>query len=83
MDNALFKGLITAVQNQYDYRLEIYCSTMNDMDLPYKQAQSDYRLSLSPKQINQTEFCKKRKIKDGSKKLLDDKGKEVLDKDGK
>ncbi|SEA72018.1 hypothetical protein SAMN05443667_107237 [Flavobacterium gillisiae] len=41
------------------------------------------QIYISPEQINQTEFVKERKIKDGSKKLLDDKGKEVLDKDGK
>lgn len=41
------------------------------------------QIYISPEQINQTEFVKERKIKDGSKKLLDDKGNEVLDKDGK
>jgi hypothetical protein len=41
------------------------------------------QIYISPEQINQTEFVKNVKLKDGSKKLLDDKGKEVLDKDGK
>jgi hypothetical protein len=41
------------------------------------------QIYISPEQINKTEFVKERKIKDGSRKLLDDNGKEVLDKDGK
>ncbi|MEZ7505054.1 hypothetical protein [Flavobacterium sp. Arc2] len=41
------------------------------------------QIYISPEQINQKEFVKERKIKDGSKKLLDNNGKEVLDKDGK
>jgi hypothetical protein len=41
------------------------------------------QIYISPEQINQTEFVKERKIKDGTRKLLDDKGKEVLAEDGK
>ncbi|NGY37065.1 hypothetical protein FQU23_006005 [Flavobacterium sp. XN-5] len=41
------------------------------------------QIYLSPEQINQKEFVKVRKVKDGTTKLLDDNGKEVLDKDGK
>ncbi|PKH68396.1 hypothetical protein CXF59_03430 [Flavobacterium sp. ALD4] len=41
------------------------------------------QISISPEQINQTEFVKERKIKDGTRKLLDDEGKEVLAEDGK
>ncbi|CAM3099402.1 hypothetical protein [Flavobacterium frigoris] len=41
------------------------------------------QIYISPEQINEKEFVKERKVKEGSKKLLDDRGKEVLDKDGK
>lgn len=41
------------------------------------------QIYISPEQINQKEFVKERKVKEGSRKLLDDKGKEVVDKDGK
>jgi hypothetical protein len=41
------------------------------------------QILISPEQINEKEFIKERKVKDSSKKLLDDKGKEVLDKDDK
>jgi hypothetical protein len=41
------------------------------------------QLAISPEQINRREFVKERKVKEGTKKLLDDNGKEVLDKDGK
>ncbi|WP_413998437.1 hypothetical protein ACMDB5_11690 [Flavobacterium sp. W1B] len=40
-------------------------------------------INISPEQIKEREFIKERQIKDGSKKLLDANGKEVLDKDGK
>jgi hypothetical protein len=50
----------------------------------------DYRILLSfreilisPEQIKEKEFIKERQIKDGQKKLLDDKGKEVIDNAGK
>ena len=38
---------------------------------------------ISPEQIKEKEFIKERQIKDGQKKLLDDKGKEVMDNAGK
>jgi len=38
---------------------------------------------ISPEQIKEKEFIKERQIKDGQKKLLDDKGKEVIDTTGK
>jgi hypothetical protein len=41
------------------------------------------QISISPEQINEKEFVKERRVKDGVKKLIDDNGKEVLDKDNK
>jgi hypothetical protein len=38
---------------------------------------------ISPEQIKEKEFIKERQIKDGQKKLLDTKGKEVIDNTGK
>jgi len=38
---------------------------------------------ISPEQIKEKEFIKERQIKDGQKKLLDAKGKEVIDNTGK
>ena len=49
----------------------------------YEMVLSFRDIQISPEQIKEREFIKERQIKDGQKKLLDDKGKVVLDSKGK